>query len=166
MDRVNIQKKIFTAFDKYKFIILIAGLGLILMLLPSDEQEQHKVQNQVHSSQQMSATEELASILGQIRGVGRVRVMLTERSGPQTHYQIDESGSQSADNTTSDKQTVIISTGTGETGLVKSVSSPVYMGAIVVCQGADDPAVRLEISRAVSAVTGISMDRISVLKMK
>jgi len=36
----------------------------------------------------------------------------------------------------------------------------------VVCQGADDPAVRLAVSQAVSSVTGISTDRISVLKMK
>ena len=41
-----------------------------------------------------------------------------------------------------------------------------YLGVIVVCEGADSPAVRLAIVEAVSDVTGLGADRISVLKMK
>jgi len=40
------------------------------------------------------------------------------------------------------------------------------MGAVIVCQGADDPQVRLSIVDAVSKVTGLGSDKISVLKMK
>ena len=53
-----------------------------------------------------------------------------------------------------------------ETGLIKQVNPPKYLGALIVCQGADDPSVRLAVSQAVASVTGISTDRISVLKMK
>ena len=40
------------------------------------------------------------------------------------------------------------------------------VGAIIVCQGGDSPTVRLNIVEAVSNVTGIGSDRITVLKMK
>ena len=40
------------------------------------------------------------------------------------------------------------------------------MGAIVVCQGGDNATVRLAIIEAVSNVTGLGADKISVLKMK
>ena len=53
-----------------------------------------------------------------------------------------------------------------EEGLITQVDPPVYQGAIIVCQGADRGAVRLAIVEAVSRVTGLGADRISVLKMK
>lgn len=166
MDRITLPEKLSGIFDKYKYMMLIVGVGLILMMWPSGDQKQPEVKTSLDSVQQTSVCEELCSILGQIRGVGRVKVMLTEQSGSKTHYQTDESVSYNKDSNTSDRQTVIISSGSGESGLIQSITPPVYLGAIVVCQGADDPAIRLSVSQAVSAVTGISTDRISVLKMK
>ena len=166
MDRIKFREKLSEMFDKYKYVLLVIALGLALMLWPSNESPAQAVQMPPQPVHQESVTEELTDILGQIRGVGRVRVMVTERTGAQTHYQTDESGSQDAAQITNDSRTVLISSGGEEAGLIKSVSAPVYLGAIVVCQGADDPAVCLAISQAVSAVTGITTDRISVLKMK
>ena len=54
----------------------------------------------------------------------------------------------------------------GQTGLVRQVLPATYRGAVVVCQGADDPRIRLAIVEAVSMATGLGADRISVLKMK
>ena len=166
MDRITLPEKLSGIFEKYKYMMLIVGIGLLLMMWPSGDKKQPEIKVPIETVQQISVAEELCSILSQIRGVGRVKVMLTEQSGSQTHYQMDESGSYDGDSSSSDHQTVIISSGSGEAGLIKSITPPVYLGAIVVCQGADDPAVRLSVSKAVSAVTGISTDRISVLKMK
>ena len=41
---------------------------------------------------------------------------------------------------------------------------PAYQGAVVVCQGGDKAAVRLAITEAVAALTGLSSDKISVVK--
>ncbi len=38
-------------------------------------------------------------------------------------------------------------------------------GVVVVCRGASDPAVRLDIIRAVGAYTGFGADKITVLKL-
>lgn len=166
MDRIGLQKMVSAFFDKYKYVLLVVALGLVLMLWPTGKNETQSVQLPAQPVQQPSITEELTTILGQIRGVGRVRVMVTEQSGSQTHYQTDISGTQDSDSSTKDSRTVVISSGGAEEGLITSVSPPVYMGAVVVCQGADDPSVRLAVSQAVASVTGISTDRISVLKMK
>jgi len=166
MDRIEFQKKLSGMFDKYKYVLLVVILGLVLMLWPSQKETSPVIPATQQSSQLPSITEELSAILAQIRGVGRVRVMITEQSGSETHYQTDVSEMQDADSITGDSRTVLVSSGSAETGLIKSVSAPVYQGAIVVCQGADDPAVRLAVSQAVASVTGISTDRISVLKMK
>lgn len=50
--------------------------------------------------------------------------------------------------------------GVGEVRVIVS-----EQGAVVVCEGADQAAVRLAILRAVNAYTGFGSDRITVLKM-
>ena len=43
---------------------------------------------------------------------------------------------------------------------------PVYQGALVVCSGGDDPQVKLALYEAVSALTGLRTDKISICKGK
>ena len=53
-----------------------------------------------------------------------------------------------------------------QNGLVKQVIPPVFQGAVVVCQGGDQPTIRLAIVEAVADATGLTADKITVLKMK
>ena len=53
-----------------------------------------------------------------------------------------------------------------EEGLVRQVNPPVYLGALIVCQGGDNPTVKLSIVEAVMDITGLSSNQITVLKMK
>ena len=41
---------------------------------------------------------------------------------------------------------------------------PVYLGAVVVCQGAGSGGVRLAVTEAVAALTGLPADRITVVQ--
>lgn len=50
--------------------------------------------------------------------------------------------------------------GMGQTRVIISQS-----GVVIVCEGADRAAVRLEIMRAVESYTGMSSDKITILKM-
>ena len=114
-----------------------------------------------------SVSDRLEEILAQIQGVGKVRVMLTESAGAQTVYQTDRDEERTDTSTSVRVETVIVSDQNRvQNGLVKSVTPPTYLGAIVVCQGGDQPSVRLAVSQAVSNVTGLGIDRITVLKMK
>ena len=157
MDRMMIV----TIVKKYKWAAVILALGLILLLLPEKETQANESVITQESINILPIEEALAEILSQVQGAGKVKVMLTEAMGQETLYQNDTSG-------TNDKQdTVIISdSDRNELGLVRQINPPVYMGAIVLCQGADSSAVRLSLVEAVSAVTGLSTDKIMVLKMK
>ena len=163
------HKKTVTAFIlKYRYVILVIAIGLLLMLLPGKDHEQElvtQVQEQTATMKQ-DITKELQSILSCIHGAGKVEVMLSVAQGELTLYQYDEDVSN-GENGASRFETVIVSdSDRGQSGLVRQVNPPTYLGAIVVCQGADSASVRLGIIEAVARVTGLGTDRISVLKMK
>ena len=167
MDRIEVQRKLQSWFKQYRYGILIVAIGIFLMLLPgkSDTSESAKLADTAISAES-SVSEELTDILSQIQGVGKVRVMITEATGAETVYQTDLDSTDSADTSSRREETVLISTQNADAGLIRTVTPPTYLGAVIVCQGGADPTVRLAVSQAVSAVTGISTDRITVLKMK
>ena len=64
-----------------------------------------------------------------------------------------------------EEQPTIISAGGGAQEAVElRTVSPQYLGAVVVCDGADSPQVQLAVTQAVAQFTGLSMDHISVLR--
>lgn len=166
MDWLNQGKNIHTAIQKYKYVILVVVLGIVFMTIPDSQRQSNTEPTPEYTESKPTITEELTAILSQIEGVGKVRVMITEESGEQTIYQTDEDRTEGESTDSIRKETVIISGSGSESGLIQTVTPPVYLGAIIVCQGADQSQVRLAVINAVSAVTGISSDRISVLKMK
>jgi stage III sporulation protein AG len=156
--------KIRTYGKKYRWPALILLIGLVLLLLPGKNavDQTTPVINQTQDNI-LSLEEALSDILSTVQGAGKVRVMLSLASGEETLYQSDtnitEGGSGKHD-------TVIVSDAQrNELGLIKQINPPVYKGAIIVCQGADSPAVRLNLMEAVSKVTGLTSDKISILKM-
>ena len=167
MDWMNIAGRAKNLVGKYKYVLLILLLGILLMSLPEGSKESMQPEISVPAPVYASKAEELEAILSQFSGVGKVRVMLTEAAGSETIYQTDEDRSETSDAQNIRVETVIVSgSERTETGLVRTVVPPVYLGAIIVCQGGDSPAVRLSVAEAVSNVTGIGTDRITVLKMK
>lgn len=147
---------------KYKYVLVVLIAGLALMLLPGTQQEETVVSME-EPRQQPGIQQSLEAILSNIQGVGRVQVLLTEAQGTRTIYVSDESAASD-----SRKTDAVILTNSDRTqrGLVSQVIPPVYQGAIIVCQGGDNPAVRLAVVEAVCDATGLSADKISVLKMK
>lgn len=167
MDRIDVRGKLKELFGKYKYVLLILALGIILMSLPEKDSQPVQQETVVTQSDPATKAEELEDILSQIAGVGKVKVLLTEAYGAETVYQTDTDRSSTTDSESVRVETVIITdSGREEQGLVRTVTPPVYLGAIIVCQGGDQPSVRLSIVEAVSNVTGIGSDRITVLKMK
>ena len=153
---------------KYRYPILVLVLGLVLMVLPGrGKKEEPAPVEKMAVEQTGSMSTELAQILGRIRGVGKVEVMLTVKTGEITVYQTDEDISTTESGTTVRKETVIITNSDRQQeALVTQIRPPEYLGAVIVCQGADDVQVRLAVVEAVSKATGLGTDKISVLKMK
>lgn len=155
---MDLLKKMTECIGKYRYVVLIVIVGVLLMLLPASSDKDAK-DTLVEQSEETDISEELEQILEQIQGVGKVQVMLTLEAGEMIHYQTDLNGDRT--------DTVIITDeNRTEAGLIQYIQPAVYRGAIVVCQGADSAAVRFSVIEAVSKVTGLGTDRISVLKMK
>lgn len=162
MDTEELKSRVLEFFKKYKFVLLILLAGLFLMMIPAKKETQAPaVQTQVPETE--TTQEALAHILSRIQGAGKVEVMLTEYRGAETLYQTDTQ--QSADSLR--ENTVLTSDSQRQDhGLVRQVNPPEYLGAVIVCQGGDSPKVKLAIVEAVMSVTGLSSDKITVLKMK
>lgn len=165
MDWVGIKGNVTDRLKKYRYPLAVVLIGLLLMQLPA---ERSKVQqSRPVPPAEVSQAQQLEQILSRIAGVGQVQVLLTEKKGREVIYQQDEDITKDTDSSSVRKDTrTVAGAERREEGLVRQVIPAVYQGAIVVCQGAEDPMVRLQITQAVSRITGLGTDRISVLKMK
>ena len=111
----------------------------------------------------------MEEILGQISGVGQVRVMLTADTDGERQLARDTELTYRGEPTAPEdysarSETVLTDSGEGDAPVVTQRVYPTYRGALVVCQGGDQPQVRLAVTEAVSALTGLSADRIAVAK--
>ena len=160
MDRIMLREKATAWIGKYKYLLLVLLVGVGLMLIPSnsDKQDDRQTSNTVAS--QPSLSDELTAILSKIQGAGKVQVLLTVKAGEQIIYQVDSNG------TDRDDTVIVTDAERAQNGLIQQVIPATYRGAIILCQGADSPSVRLAVTDAVSSVTGLDSSRISVLKMK
>ena len=151
---------------KYRYAVLVLLLGIGMVLMPRKTEDKKEVPV-IQQQEKKMLDRELADILSKLDGAGEVQVLLTVASGEEIMYQCDKEESIDGEVSTTRISTITVSSADrNETGLVKKMLSPQYRGAIVICEGADQPGVRLAIVDAVSKATGLGADRISVLKMK
>ena len=160
MGWIAIWKNVGKYFEKYKFAFLILAAGLFLMSFPQTKKAPEMLPESV-VTEDTTLEQRLSTILSHMEGVGQVQVLLTEAVGQESVYQTDGvSGSEGRRETVT-----IMDEKRSEFGLVRQVISPVYQGAIVVCQGGGNAGIRLAVIEAVANVTGIPSNRITVLKM-
>lgn len=163
-------EKVKALLQKYRLPALVILAGIVLMLLPTGEQS-GKTEEAAAGEEGFSLAEterRMAEVIGAIDGVGRVKVMLTLRSGETLELAEDSSASQgSGGDVRQERQVLTVNRGSGKQEVVVTQRMyPVYQGALVVCQGAGDSRVRLTVVDAVSVLTGLSSDKISVVKWK
>lgn len=153
---------------KYKFVALILCLGVVLMLLPTrgargEGETAQTAQAEAGQTFELEQLErKMEAALSEINGVGEVTVVLTLRSSGE-----DVLAQDTSEGASTDRETVIVSTGSGteEAVSVKTIY-PEFQGALVVCDGAGSAGVKLEVLQAVSAITGLSSDQISICQRK
>lgn len=167
MDGAGLKSTLVRFWKQYKYAAAVALIGIVLMVLPGRETTQTEQESTPTQPREETLEEALEQLLGQIQGAGQVRVLLSCETGEETLYQTDTQDSESAEQTQRQSETVILSDGQrAQTGLVRRRDPPKYLGAVVVCQGGDDPQVRLAIVEAVRCATGLGANQICVKKMK
>lgn len=152
----RLAQRVKASMGRYRLVWLVILAGLILLLLPTGEKEgeAREETEQTQSAFDLAATEaRLSQALSKIHGAGEVTVVLTVANGPRQILaeNVDRDGSQGEEKT----ETVVLSRGSGsqETVTVQEIY-PRYQGALLVCAGGDDPTVRLQLTEAMSAPDG------------
>lgn len=169
MDINATGKKLLTFLKKYKYIVILVLVGVILLLIPTEKNSTKAITNTVIANVTSTDTinQDLAILLSKVKGAGKVEVYLMAAEGEETIYQTDESDSTDTSGSSTHSQTVIVADSQrNENGLIKQINPPKYNGAIIVCEGADNADVQLQLIRAVANLTGLGTNKISVLKMK
>jgi stage III sporulation protein AG len=151
-------------FKDCRYALLVVALGAFLLLLPTaggkeDGQESgREVSSDTFDLEAFEA--QLSELLSRIEGAGETRVLLTVDSGSRQVLAQDvdrESGGGSS------VTTITIGRGSGTQEVVPlQTLAPNFRGALVVCPGGGDPQVKLKLTQAVSALTGLGADRISI----
>ena len=133
-----------------------------MIISPSDNE---KVENEPKANLEFNVAnteKQLEDILSKIDGVGRVDVMLTVSESSKNVY------AKNINESEVDKQSeVVLVSKSGQDGpiTIKNVY-PEFMGALIVCDGADDPKVNLTMLEAIKSLCDITSDKITITKMK
>lgn len=165
-------KKIIEILKKQKYLLIILAVGVLLMLVPGNKDENGE--RSVSDGLKFSVEDTEAKIkktLESCDGVGRVMVTLSVTGGVESVYAEEEKiSTRDRDGdfeTDSDRRPSLVSEGSGkDSAVVIKELYPEFLGAAIVCDGADNPRVCLNVINTVSSLTGISSERISVAKMK
>ena len=154
--------------NQYKYVLLVIAAGILLLLWPSGDGKQKpdtSVQTETREDFDLEALEEkLSRTLSQVEGAGQVTVVLTLRSGVEQVPLTDRSTSTGERGSSVEEKTVVINTGSGQQAAVRVERCPAFQGAVVVCPGGDRAEVRLLLTQAVSSLTGLGADKITVCK--
>ncbi len=153
-DKIQKQLKLFDVF-KNKYALIVLGLGLLLILWPTGNKTEEIKVNELTAPVFSITTEEgrLEKQLAKIDGAGRVSVLLSVE------------GSASRELAESEDGTLVVSENGKERVVELYYVNPEYLGAVIVCDGANSADVRLAITKAVSDFTGLGSDRIAVINM-
>ena len=172
------------------FFIVILIITLILMKTiwsngSNDEKDNYIIDqtNEVLAVKEDSSGKEdleqkLEKILSTIKGVGKVNVFINYSESSSNIPLYDEStttstieeddangGKRNTTETENQKEVVFTEKSGNKNPVMQKTTMPIIQGAIVTAQGVENANVKLNITNAVQAVTGISIDKIQVFEM-
>ena len=154
-DKLKEKIKLLDIF-KNKYVLIVLAAGLVLILWPSGKKSETTQISELSAPAFSISDEEerLEDQLSKIRGAGRVSVLLSV------------SGSASRELADSEDGTLVVSENGKERVVELYYVNPEYMGAVIVCDGANSAEVRLAISKAVADFTGLGTGKITVIGME
>lgn len=147
---------------KLKYALLLSAVGICILLLPQKENDALPASAPVsYTLQEDDLAAQLEEILSAVDGAGEVKVVLSKKNDGATMYQTDTQSINDGNRVELRAETVFGK----DSALVVSRTNPEYTGAVIVCQGGNNPSVCLALVDATSSLTGLTSDKITVLKM-
>lgn len=169
MKRVEWEIRVREALKKYKYVLLVILVGILLLAWPAGEDPEEAParagREELFQAEQLE--ERLERALSKVEGAGEVTVVLTLQGGPRQVLVQDGAATEEDSRSSRETETLLGSRGSGyQEPVVLQELGPVYQGALLVYSGEKDPGVELELYGAVSALTGLRADQISICKGK
>ena len=151
------------ALGTYKGVLRVMAVGVVLLMLPTggrDSPGEEPSPAQTEEFDLEAFEKKLEKALSQVEGAGEAQVVLTLDGGSRQVLARDEERESGG---VGSSTVVTVGRGSGAQAVVPlQTVAPQFRGALVVCPGGGDAQVRLRLIQAVSAVTGLGSDRISV----
>lgn len=130
-------------------------------------------------SYQEKQEKDLERILGKINGVGLVDVVINFQSSEvkvpaldnssqkSTTEETDSEGGKRVNSQETDGDKIVMSNSSnGSEPVILKTEKPEVLGVMVVAEGAEDSKIKYEITKAISSLYNISVDKVNVLAMK
>ncbi len=163
-------KRLLSLASKYRYVLLVVVVGLILLLWPSQgtADTEKAVSSSVSSGFDLDEIErKMEDTLSRVKGAGTVKVVLTAKSGTRQVLAQDVEEAEDGSSSETKKSTVVLSLGSSTEGTVLLQEIyPSFQGALVVYTGGGDATTKLKLLEAVSALTGLSSDKIAICEGK
>ena len=166
-----VREKILPVLKKYRAVlaVLLAGVLLLSSGHSGNTEQVQTASADTTVSQSFDLNDfqqELQARLAAISGAG-VELMLSLDQTEESVYAVNTRQTSGSDSRSRESDVSVVSNGScGETPVTVKRVLPVFRGAVVLCDGADDASVRLSVTQAVSTVCGIGADKVTVLKMQ
>lgn len=160
-NKKQISEYIGLIFDKYKYPVLAFAVGLLLVFgdgLFFDGKEKTASKKDMTDLEQTEL--DVLRALEKIEGVGKAEIVITIKSSSYNVFAKDSKYGKEGE------EIVVISEGGSQKPLVEYTKAPSFQGAVIVCEGGENSRIKLAITNAVKALTGISSENIIILKMK
>lgn len=164
------KERFLPIWKKYRAVLAVLLAGVLLLASGHGGNESAQTASAgTAASQEFDLNgfqQELQAQLTAIDGAGRVALMLSLDQTEEAVYAVNTRQTSGSDSRSLESDVSVVSNGSyGETPVTVKSVLPVFRGAVVLCDGADDASVRLAVTQAVSTVCGIGADKVTVLKM-
>jgi stage III sporulation protein AG len=167
-------KSVTQMLKKNKFILIALIAGILILLLPwgGSKNNVQTVKNLPIPEFSLEDQEKkIEAVLSKISGAGKVTVALSLKNDIEREiawdqdisFRSDENGASESD---SKSTAVSLQTGSGyQSPITIKYVYPCYQGALVITES-DSPEVKYQLTRAVSSLTGLTTDKITVVRGK
>lgn len=171
----------------YVKLILLAVCGIFLLYVsfPESKEREKIEEKEINGNTAGDETElyakkmeqRLEEFLGTLKGVGKVKVMITLSASKEKVVNKDESleetreqekgeNEKESDHSVTKEETVLTDTEGEQIPYVIKTMAPMVEGVVIAMEGGDDPVLEAAVTEAVQALFPVEVHKIKVLKME
>ena len=171
--KINLLNLLKSKNIKIVFLVLIVIIAFVLYLKMGSDNEKESlniVNEKVYTSTMeysLDLEQRLESLLSQIDGAGKVKVMVSLDGSPELVYASDTDSKTTTNSNgttvTSNSSSLILVSQSGKNdALILKENLPSVKGVIVVSSGASNIGVKMDILNSISTLLDISSDKIQI----